>query len=47
MKIPFSLQEFLEVFEKYNKQVWPMQIVLYLLATVLVFLLLSKRRNAG
>ena len=34
MKIPFSTDEFLKVFETYNLSVWPLQLILYLLAII-------------
>lgn len=38
MKLPFTVEDFLAVFENYNKAVYPMHIVLYLLAATVVFL---------
>ena len=39
MKTPFTVEQFLEVFKAYNLAVWPMQIILYMIAvTVIVFL---------
>ena len=32
MNIPFTIEQFLGVFEKYNIAVWPMQILLVVLA---------------
>ena len=42
MKIPFTSEEFLAVFERYNEGVWPSQLVLYVLA---VIALLAIYRN--
>jgi len=42
MKIPFTTDEFLAVFERYNEGVWPSQLVLYVLA---VIALLAIYRN--
>ena len=42
MKIPFTSDEFLAVFERYNEGVWPSQLVLYVLA---VIALLAIYRN--
>ncbi|MFZ0390895.1 MAG: DUF6064 family protein [Calditrichia bacterium] len=47
MNIPFTIEQFLSVFEKYNLTIWPMQIVLYLLALVAIFLTLKPRKAAG
>lgn len=38
MKIPFTIDQFLEVFKDYNKAVFPMQVVLLLLAIAAVVL---------
>jgi hypothetical protein len=38
MNIPFTTQEFLEVFARYNLAVWPMEVVLVLLALAIVAL---------
>lgn len=42
MKIPFTIEQFLDVFEHYNKAVWPMQIVLYLFAITGIFFAIKK-----
>lgn len=39
MNIPFSAEQFFQVFGRYNQSVWPMQIVLHLLALGVVVLL--------
>ena len=36
MQTPFTTEQFLEVILRYNEAVWPMQIVLYVLAGVLI-----------
>ena len=38
MNFPFTAEEFLEVFEKYNTSVWPAQIIFYALALLTVVL---------
>ena len=43
--MPFTIEEFLNVFEKYNLSVWPMQLILNLLAIVAIWFLLFGRRN--
>lgn len=35
--MPFTTEQFLEVFKNYNLGVWPMQIVLYLMGLLIVF----------
>jgi Family of unknown function (DUF6064) len=41
MKPPFTLEQFLGVFESYNQEVFPMQIVFYLLSIFAVYLVLK------
>jgi hypothetical protein len=43
MKLPFTLDQFLDVFRQYNRSVWPMQIILILLALVAVYFSLRKK----
>lgn len=38
MNIPFSLDQFLSIFAAYNLTVWPMQIVMYVLAFIVLIL---------
>jgi hypothetical protein len=45
MKLPFTLQQFLDVFIRYNQAVWPMQVVLVLFA--LAAMLLSYKKIAA
>lgn len=42
--LPFSRQEFLEVFGRYNVAVWPAQLLLYAVALVIVALILRRER---
>ena len=42
MSLPFTIDQFLGIFEKYNLSVWPMQIVLVLIAVLALFLSLKK-----
>lgn len=44
MKLPFTKEQFLEIFASYNLSVWPMQIILILLA--LVMILIAVKRNS-
>jgi hypothetical protein len=41
VKIPFSTEEFLTLFELYNNAVWPTQLVLHAMALALFFLILK------
>lgn len=43
MKLPFSLEEFLDVFRTYNEAIWPMQILLYLFGGAAIFAVLINR----
>jgi len=43
MKLPFTQKEFLTVFENYNEAIFPMQIILYLLALFIIYLLIKKK----
>jgi hypothetical protein len=40
--LPFTIEQFLGIFEKYNLAVWPMQIVLVLIAVLTLILSLKK-----
>jgi hypothetical protein len=42
LSLPFTLDQFLGIFERYNLAVWPMQIVLVLLAVLTLFLAFKK-----
>jgi len=46
MKLPFTVEEFLEAFKNYNQSVYPMQIVFYLLAATVILLSIKKIANA-
>lgn len=47
MKLPFSIEQFLNVFQSYNETVWPMQIFLNLLAILCIVLLFRKTVYSG
>jgi hypothetical protein len=42
MSLPFTVEQFMGIFEKYNIAVWPMQIILVLIALSALFLSLRK-----
>jgi Family of unknown function (DUF6064) len=46
MNIPFTKEQFLDVFAHYNLTVWPFQIVLYLLAITVIIVSLKKFKNS-
>jgi hypothetical protein len=45
MNLPFTVEQFLSVFEQYHQAVWPMPIALNLLGLAAVFLALRKTRE--
>ncbi len=47
MKLPFSIEQFLRVFQSYNETVWPSQIFLNLLAILCIVLLFRKSAFSG
>jgi hypothetical protein len=46
MKIPFSIDDFLGVFERYNLSLWPLQVLFYLLAILVVVWLVRDGPSA-
>lgn len=42
MDIPFTSEQFIKVFHNYNLAVWPMQIIFYLLAILMIYLVIIK-----
>lgn len=47
MKIPFTVTEFLSVFEAYNKAIWPLQIIAYLMGFAVIYLILKGEKRSG
>ena len=47
MRIPFTTDQFLDVFRQYNQAVWPAQWALHVLALIAVLLLFRDSRWAG
>ncbi len=45
--MPFSIEQFFEVFARYNLAVWPLQIVAFLAGIVVVLLLWSNSRGGA
>lgn len=45
-QLPFTTAEFLGVFQAYNLAVWPVQVVLVLIALVIVFLAVERPSNS-
>src|SRR5688572_18008950 len=46
MKLPFTVEQFLQVFETYNRSVYPMQIAFYILGAAIIILSIKKIVNA-
>ena len=47
MKLPFSAEQFFDVFRQYNETVWPAQVALNLLALVAIGLLIWRRQDSS
>lgn len=47
MKIPFTVDQFLAVFESYNLAIWPLQVLAYLMAVAAGYLVVKKARHSG
>jgi hypothetical protein len=45
MNLPFTTNEFLEVFKSYNQNVFPLQILFYIIAFFSIYLVFSKQKN--
>jgi len=46
MDLPFTVEQFFEIMKSYNVSVWPMQIILNLLALTAVVLSFKKTKNS-
>jgi hypothetical protein len=46
MQMPFTAEEFLAMFERYNQAIWPLQIVAYALGLAVIGLAIGKVRQA-
>ena len=46
MSLPFSIEQFLDIFEKYNRSVWPLQLIFYLMAVLIIGLSFVKFRSS-
>lgn len=47
MSVPFTIDQFLEVFTKYNQTIWPAQILLNAVALSIVFLAFQRGQNSN
>ncbi len=44
MQLPFSVDQFLGVFARYNLAIWPMQVIAYFIAVAVLFLAIKKTK---
>jgi hypothetical protein len=47
MKVPFTTEEFFKIFGDYNTGVFPIQIIFYLMAFFMIFLIVNKKTAAS
>ncbi len=47
MKLPFTIEQFFEIFAQYNRDVWPMQVVIYILAIAALVLALRETKYSN
>ena len=47
MELPFTIEQFFEVFRKYNNAIFPLQIIFYLLALFSVYLVVNPNRTSN
>ena len=45
--MPFTTEEFLNLFEEYNLSLWPLQMLLYLLGIFAIFFIMLRKRTEG
>lgn len=45
--LPFSSDQFISVFQMYNLSVWPMQILFYILAIYIIYLIFKNSKNSS
>lgn len=47
MELPFTQEQFLDVFKFYNLTIWPFQIFLVVLALIAIFLTVYRTKHSG
>jgi hypothetical protein len=47
MELPFTIEQFLDVFRKYNHAIFPLQIIFYLVALFTVYLAVNPNRTSN
>jgi hypothetical protein len=47
MNLPFTTEQFLNIFRQYNESIFPMQLVFYLLGAIALYFLFSRRASSG
>jgi hypothetical protein len=45
MNVPFTIEQFLQVFKNYNLAIWPMQFVFYVFGFVMIYLAVQKSKK--
>jgi len=45
-ELPFTIEQFLEVFEEYNRYIWPAQLIAYLLGGSALFLIIRNKSRS-
>lgn len=45
--LPFTIEQFLQIFERYNQAIWPMQIVAYILGIAVLFFAAKQTRYSA
>src|SRR6476661_356140 len=47
MVLPFTVEQFLDVFERYNLAIWPLQLFFYVLGLIVIAFAFRPWRSAG
>ncbi|HOP81477.1 MAG TPA: DUF6064 family protein, partial [Armatimonadota bacterium] len=47
MKVPFTIEQFFDVFEAYNTAVWPAQIAAYVLGVIVTFATIRSNKTSS
>jgi hypothetical protein len=47
MRLPFTVEQFLQIFKDYNESIFPLQIFFYLMAVAILFVAIKRIEGAG
>lgn len=47
VKLPFTAEQFLQVFSAYNTSIWPVQVVAFILVIILLFMVVKSRESGS